>query len=150
MKVRRLFKNEFLTLLTQGETHESLFEKEIHGHVAQPPLPEAAREHLERWQIPEMGFRNYWYPVIRSKHLKTGPIRRRLLGEDIVFWRDGGKVNALADRCPHRGASLSRGHIRFPGSGTISCPYHGWTFDGTGQLTGLYSRRSPVAESGES
>ena len=134
MKLRSLFKNEFLALLTQGETHESLFEKEIHGHVPQPPLPEEARRHLERWQIPETGFRNYWYPVIRSKHLKTGPIRRRLLGEDIVFWRDGGKVNALADRCPHRGASLSRGHIRFPGSGTITCPYHGWTYDGTGQL----------------
>jgi phenylpropionate dioxygenase-like ring-hydroxylating dioxygenase large terminal subunit len=134
MKLRSLFKNEFLTLLTQGETHESLFEKEIHGHVPQPPLPEEARRHLERWRMPETGFRNYWYPVIRSKHLKTGPIRRRLLGEDIVLWRDGGKVNALADRCPHRGASLSRGHIRFPGSGTISCPYHGWTYDGTGQL----------------
>src|SRR5712692_9008047 len=134
MKLRRLFKNEFLALLTQGETHESLFEKEVHGYVPQPPLPEEARLQLERWHMPEIGFRNYWYPVIRSKHLKTGPIRRRLLGEDIVLWRDGGKVHALADRCLHRGASLSAGHIRFPGSGTISCPYHGWTFDGTGQL----------------
>lgn len=135
MKLRRLFKNEFLALLTQGETHESLFEKEIHGYASHPPLPEEARRHLERWHLPETGFRNYWYPVIRSRHLKKGPIRRRLLGEDIVLWRDGGTVYALADRCVHRGASLSRGHIRFPGSGTVSCPYHGWTYDGkTGQL----------------
>ena len=36
MKLRRLFKNEFLALLTQGETHESLFEKEVHGHAYGP------------------------------------------------------------------------------------------------------------------
>ena len=134
MKLRQLFKNELFTLLTQGETHESLFEKEIHGRAPEPPLPEEARRHLERWNIPEQGFRNYWYPVMLSSQLKKRPVKRRLLGEDIVFWRDGGKVHALADRCPHRGASLSRGHIRFPGSGTITCPYHGWTYDGTGQL----------------
>jgi phenylpropionate dioxygenase-like ring-hydroxylating dioxygenase large terminal subunit len=134
MNLRRLVKNEFFALLSQGETHESLFEKEAHGQVPPLPLPEEAHRHLEHWQMPEMGFRNYWYPVVLARDLKRGPIRRRLLGEDIVFWRDGGKVHALADRCPHRGASLSRGHIRFPGSGTISCPYHGWTFDGTGRL----------------
>jgi phenylpropionate dioxygenase-like ring-hydroxylating dioxygenase large terminal subunit len=69
-----------------------------------------------------------------ASELGKRPIRRRLLGEDIAFWRDGGQVHAIADRCPHRGASLSRGHTRFPGSGTLSCPYHGWTFDGQGQL----------------
>ena len=129
-----LFKNRLLTLLTQEQTHESFFEKEVHGHAAEPQLPEAAREHLARWQIPEQGFRNYWYPVMLASDLGKRPIRRRLLGEDIAFWRDGGKVNAIADRCPHRGASISEGHIRFPGSGTVSCPYHGWTFDGQGQL----------------
>jgi phenylpropionate dioxygenase-like ring-hydroxylating dioxygenase large terminal subunit len=129
-----LFKNRLLTLLTQEQTHESFFEKEVHGHAAEPQLPEEAREHLARWQIPEQGFRNYWYPVMLASDLGKRPIRRRLLGEDIAFWRDGGKVNAIADRCPHRGASISEGHIRFPGSGTVSCPYHGWTFDGQGQL----------------
>jgi hypothetical protein len=43
MNLRRLFKNQFFTLLTQGEKHESLFDKEIHGHTSQPPLPEGAR-----------------------------------------------------------------------------------------------------------
>src|SRR5262245_8870937 len=132
--IDRLFKNEFLTLLTQEQTHESFFEKEVHGRSSEPELPEAAREHLARWQMPEQGFRNYWYPVMLAKDLDTGPVRRRLLGEDIAFWRDGGKVHGIADRCPHRGASLSRGHVRFPGSGTLSCPYHGWTFDGQGKL----------------
>jgi hypothetical protein len=107
MKLRRLFNNEFLTLLTQGDSHEALFEREIHGHAPEPPLPEEARQHLERWHMPEQGFRNYWYPVMLSRQLKKRPVKRRLLGEDIAFWRDGGKVNAIADRCPHRGASIS-------------------------------------------
>lgn len=132
--ISRLFKNELFTLLTQEQTHESFFEKEIHGQSDEPALPEEARQHLARWHLPEQGFRNYWYPVMLAKDLNKNPVRRRLLGEDIAFWRDGGKVHAIADRCPHRGASLSRGHIRFPGSGTLSCPYHGWTFDGQGQL----------------
>ena len=132
--MNRLFKYELLTLLTQEQTHESFFENEVHGHAPEPQLPEEARQHLARWHIPEQGFRNYWYPVMLASELGKRPIKRRLLGEDIAFWRDGGTVNAIADRCPHRGASLSRGHIRFPGSGTLSCPYHGWTFDGQGQL----------------
>ena len=134
MKLRRLTKNSLMTLLTQERTHEEFFENEIHGYAPQPPLSEDARRHLERWHMPEQGFRNYWYPVMMSSDLAKRPVKRRLLGEDIAFWRDGGKVNAIADRCPHRGASLSTGRMRFPGSGTLSCPYHGWTFDGAGQL----------------
>ena len=100
MFLDRLFKNEFLTLLTQEQTHESFFEKEVHGRSPEPELKEAARQHLARWHIPEQGFRNYWYPVMLAKDLGKRPVRRRLLGEDIAFWRDGGKVNAVADRCP--------------------------------------------------
>ena len=74
----------------------------------EPQLPEEAREHLARWHMPEQGFRNYWYPVMLASELRQASrSKRRLLGEDIAFWRDGGKVNAIADRCPHRGASIS-------------------------------------------
>lgn len=134
MKLRRLYKNALTTLFTQERTHEEFFESEVHGVGAEAQLPEEAREHLARWNMPEQGFRNYWYPAMLASELKNRPVRRRMLGEDIAFWRDGGKVHAIADRCPHRGASMSNGHVRFPGSGTLSCPYHGWTFDGQGQL----------------
>jgi phenylpropionate dioxygenase-like ring-hydroxylating dioxygenase large terminal subunit len=129
-----LWRNELATLLTQGGSHRGLFARQINGRLPGTPRGVEEREYFDRWRLPELGFRNYWYPVILSKELNRRPILRRLLGEDIVFWRDGGRVHALANRCPHRGASLAAGHIRFPGSGTISCPYHGWTFDGTGQL----------------
>jgi phenylpropionate dioxygenase-like ring-hydroxylating dioxygenase large terminal subunit len=131
----RLFRNEFVTLLTQGGKHQDLFDGEIHWRRPGDPFTDEERRwYFEKWKLPEMGFRNYWYPAMMSSDLKGRPIKRRMLGEDIAFWRDGGKAWAIADRCPHRGASIANGHIRFPGSGTISCPYHGWTFDGRGNL----------------
>jgi phenylpropionate dioxygenase-like ring-hydroxylating dioxygenase large terminal subunit len=59
---------------------------------------------------------------------KPKPVR--LLGRDVVLFRDAGKLFALEDRCPHRSVKLSPGQCSYPGSGTISCPYHGWTFEG--------------------
>lgn len=134
--LRRLWRNEVSTLLTQAGSHEALFQREINGHPPGGALSPEAQDYFRRTKLPELGFRNYWYPVMHSRQLTDRPVKRRLLGEDIAFWRDGGKAYAIADRCPHRGASLADGHVRFPGSGTISCPYHGWTFDGTGQLRG--------------
>ncbi|HWC83537.1 MAG TPA: Rieske 2Fe-2S domain-containing protein [Pseudonocardiaceae bacterium] len=73
------------------------------------------------------GFRGYWYPVGYSSRFGGKPTQITLLGEKIVLIRDNGRVYALKDRCPHRGVPLSEGNQQFPG--TISCPYHGWTFD---------------------
>ena len=54
------------------------------------------------------------------------------MGEDIVFFRDTeGKTVALRDLCAHRGAKLSLGVCHFPG--TVSCPYHGWTYNSEGR-----------------
>jgi phenylpropionate dioxygenase-like ring-hydroxylating dioxygenase large terminal subunit len=50
-------------------------------------------------------------------------------GERIVLIREGGKVYALRDRCPHRGIPLCLARREF--EGTITCCYHGWTFDVT-------------------
>ncbi len=80
--------------------------------------------------LPALGFRNYWYPVMAAWRLGRKPKAVKVLGEDIVVFRDKGKLYALAERCPHRGARLSQGKCLYPGSGTISCPYHGWTFSG--------------------
>ncbi len=83
-------------------------------------------------ELPALGFRNYWYPIIESRRVGRRPIAVRLLGEDIVlFPGKGGKVAALVDRCPHRGTVLSRGRVLFPG--TVTCGYHGWTFDEKGE-----------------
>lgn len=103
------------------------------------------KESVPEIDIPALGLRNYWYPAIAQWRLGRNPKAITLLGEKIVLFRDGGKVYALADRCSHRGAPLSMGKCLYRGSGTLSCPYHGWTFDGgTGKLV------AKLMEGGES
>lgn len=71
----------------------------------------------------EAGLKDLWYPVCPSSFVKTSPISLRRLGYKIALWRDqAGKVHALEDHCPHRGAPLSLGVIL---GDRIACPYHG-------------------------
>lgn len=83
-----------------------------------------------KWPVYEsadLGLANYWYPVEWSAEVGRSPVGKRVCGHDVVLQRDEhGVVHALADRCPHRGVRLSLGKEEFPG--TVSCPYHGWTF----------------------
>lgn len=74
-----------------------------------------------------VGFRNYWYPMIWAHQVQKEPVPITIAGERIVLVREGDKVRGLHDRCPHRGVPLSHGRREFPN--TISCAYHGWTFD---------------------
>lgn len=80
-----------------------------------------------RYEAAALGFRHYWYPVLESRKLSTRPRPVKVCGEKIALVRDRAGVFALADRCPHRGVPLSMGRCEFPG--TVSCSYHGWTYD---------------------
>ncbi len=78
--------------------------------------------------------RRFWLPALLSEELPApdcDPLRLRLLGEDLIAFRDtSGQVGLLASNCPHRGASLFFGRNEESG---IRCVYHGWKFsiDGT-------------------
>jgi phthalate 4,5-dioxygenase oxygenase subunit len=78
--------------------------------------------------------RQYWTPALFSREVAapdSEPLRVRLLGEDLVAFRDSnGQVGVLANNCPHRGASLFFGRNEEAG---LRCVYHGWKFaqDGT-------------------
>jgi len=75
--------------------------------------------------------RRFWQPVCYSDDLKDLPLRLKILGEDLVAFRDGsGEVGLLELHCPHRGTSLEFGLL---GEKGIRCCYHGWLFgcDGT-------------------
>jgi phenylpropionate dioxygenase-like ring-hydroxylating dioxygenase large terminal subunit len=89
---------------------------------------------------PKLGFREYWYPAVEARQVGSKPVHLVMLGDDLVLFRDkAGKVVALSDWCPHRGARLSLGLCEF--EGTVTCPYHGYVFDGTGQcVAGLIER----------
>ena len=70
-----------------------------------------------------VGLKDLWYPVCPSHFVKEQPVSLRRLGYKIVLWRSqDGKVHALEDHCPHRGAPLSLGVIL---GDRIACPYHG-------------------------
>jgi phenylpropionate dioxygenase-like ring-hydroxylating dioxygenase large terminal subunit len=75
-----------------------------------------------------------WYPVHYVRDLdKSAPTKFTLLGQDIVIWWDNSTQswNVFEDKCPHRLAPLSEGRVNE--NGLLECPYHGWTFDGSGE-----------------
>lgn len=91
-----------------------------------------------RHLIPKTGLREYWYPMCGARRIpKKKAVRIRMLGEDLCVFKGKGEVYALTDICPHRGARLSEGDCHY--DGTISCPYHGWVFDGEGRNVAVLS-----------
>jgi phenylpropionate dioxygenase-like ring-hydroxylating dioxygenase large terminal subunit len=106
------------------------------SHAREKPfdvfVPGADPEDDSRIGIPALGLREYWYPAIEARQVKTKPLYWLMLGEELVLFRDkNGEITALSDVCPHRGASLSAGNCFY--KGTVTCPYHGATFDGAGE-----------------
>jgi 5,5'-dehydrodivanillate O-demethylase len=75
--------------------------------------------------------RRYWWPIWFSEQVANKPVPVRLLGEDLVLFRDkSGKLGLLERYCAHRRVSLAVGRVE---ENCIRCCYHGWAFDHTGQ-----------------
>jgi 5,5'-dehydrodivanillate O-demethylase len=75
--------------------------------------------------------RRYWHPVAAVSEFGKFPLPRKLLGEEILVYRDlDGNFGAIGPRCPHRGASLALACVE---NGGIRCAYHGWKYDHSGQ-----------------
>lgn len=79
--------------------------------------------------------RCYWHPVALSSELAAAdaaPLPRRILGEDLVLFRDDvGRPGLLGLLCSHRCADLSYGRVE---DGGLRCLYHGWLFDVAGRV----------------
>jgi phthalate 4,5-dioxygenase oxygenase subunit len=84
--------------------------------------------------------RRYWMPCALSSELPENdgaPIRVRLLGEDLVAFRDTeGKVGLVDAFCPHRRAPMFFGRNEECG---LRCVYHGWKFDRNGTCVDMPS-----------
>ena len=82
--------------------------------------------------------RRYWIPALLASELPERdcpPVRVRLLGEDLVAFRDtDGRVGLLDEFCPHRRASLFFGRNEECG---LRCVYHGWKFDVNGRCVDM-------------
>ena len=71
--------------------------------------------------------RRYWHPIGLAADAGNEPRQVRVLGEDLILFRDGaGRAGLVHPRCAHRGASLYYGRVEAQG---IRCCYHGWMFD---------------------
>ncbi|MGH7036466.1 MAG: Rieske 2Fe-2S domain-containing protein [Stellaceae bacterium] len=76
--------------------------------------------------------RRYWYPIAATAELEEKATKRvRLLGENLVLYKDLGGRYGLVDRhCPHRRADLAFGFVEECG---LRCHYHGWLFNEEGR-----------------
>ncbi|EFN52711.1 hypothetical protein CHLNCDRAFT_138729 [Chlorella variabilis] len=113
-----------------------------------PPLPEiedpekaAIAKRLKELRDREGYLKNMWYAAALSSNVGKEPVKTLLCGKEMVLFRQGagwdeqGKVHAIDNTCPHRGAPLSEGWVEHKnGHSCVVCPYHGWAMDGEGHL----------------
>lgn len=86
-----------------------------------------------------------WYAAAWSRDVREKPVRRKILGREIVLFRDeAGRVQVIQAHCTHRGADLSLGSCR---GGRLMCAYHGWEFAGDGRCLAIPSQPDrPIPE----
>jgi phenylpropionate dioxygenase-like ring-hydroxylating dioxygenase large terminal subunit len=90
--------------------------------------------------------RRYWIPALLARELPEPdcpPVRVRLLGEDLIAFRDTqDRIGLLDELCPHRRASLFFGRNEECG---LRCVYHGWKYDVDGRCVDMMNE--PGADS---
>ncbi len=107
------------------ETYAGYYHREILAEDAElthvgPATP--AGEYLRR----------FWQPVAFSHEITDLPLALKIMGEELVLFRDGrGRVGLMELHCAHRGASLEFGRIEERG---IRCCYHGWLYGVNGKI----------------
>jgi phthalate 4,5-dioxygenase oxygenase subunit len=90
--------------------------------------------------------RAHWIPACMSEEVAEpdgAPLKLRLLGEDLVVFRDSdGRLGVLDEHCPHRRASLALGRNEECG---LRCLFHGWKMDVDGNILEMASEPSESA-----
>ncbi len=129
-------------------TNHASYRAATHNGSASENARQPAASDL-RDRLPETGLREYWYPAIAARKVgKRKPRELKLLDAELVLFRDReGEVAALQNACPHRGMPLALGDCHF--AGTVSCPYHGWTFDHTGECLAVLGEGPDSAIAGK-
>jgi vanillate O-demethylase monooxygenase subunit len=83
--------------------------------------------------------KNAWYVAAMPDEVTDKPLGRQICGERMVFFRGPeGKVAALEDFCPHRGAPLALGYVE---DGKLVCSYHGLAMGCEGRTLGMPGQR---------
>jgi nitrite reductase/ring-hydroxylating ferredoxin subunit len=88
--------------------------------------------------------RRYWQPVALTREVEDLPRLIRVLGEELVLFRDkSGRYGLVHKQCPHRRASMEFGVCDENG---IRCCYHGWLFDVDGRILEIPGQPQANAE----
>ncbi len=83
--------------------------------------------------------KNCWYVACTPDEFAEKPLGRQICGERIAFYRNtDGKVGAVEDFCPHRGAPLSLGYVE---DGGLVCGYHGLKMGADGKTISMPKQR---------
>lgn len=100
------------------------------------------RNFIQRLQVEDncdeqFYWENQWFPVIPTSYLNgadsSKPVSVDVLGRNLVIWKSSDDDwSVFEDICPHRRSPLSTGKVS---DGCLTCRYHGWEFDGNGQVT---------------
>jgi phenylpropionate dioxygenase-like ring-hydroxylating dioxygenase large terminal subunit len=86
--------------------------------------------------------RRYWHPVGMSADAGGTPRPVKVLGEELILFRDGeGRPGLVYPRCCHRGTTLYYGKVEERG---IRCCYHGWLFDVEGRCLEMPCEPNPT------
>ena len=101
-------------------------------HRRRLPLEDAVLTHSGPETAGGEYLRRFWQPIAMTDELGELPLKIRIMGEDLVLFRDGsGRIGCLDPHCSHRGTSLEYGVIEERG---IRCCYHGWLYDIDGTI----------------
>jgi len=88
--------------------------------------------------------RCYWQPVALAAEIEDVPRLVRVMGEELVIFRDkSGRYGLVHRQCPHRRASLEFAVCESRG---IRCCYHGWLFDVDGKILEIPGQPDGIAE----
>jgi nitrite reductase/ring-hydroxylating ferredoxin subunit len=101
------------------------------GYGRKPPVHDASMTEVGPGTPMGELLRRYWHPVGLCSDASATPKAIRVLGEDLVLFRDlSGRAGLVYARCAHRGTTLYYGKVEDRG---IRCCYHGWLYDVEGR-----------------
>jgi choline monooxygenase len=112
-------------------------------HLPQVLTPEeyTSEDHLDK----EMGalFHDSWQFVGALTDIPNDGdyFTFELFGKPIIVWNQGGEIYTFLNVCPHRFSMLTHhkcGHSKE----RLTCQYHGWQFDETGNTRKIPDARS--------
>jgi phenylpropionate dioxygenase-like ring-hydroxylating dioxygenase large terminal subunit len=112
------------------------------AYLLKPPTHNARLTEVGRGTPMGELLRRYWHPVGLSSDAADTPRPVKILGEELILFRDGqGRAGLVYPRCCHRGTTLYYGKVEERG---IRCCYHGWLFDVEGHCLEMPCEPNPT------